>query len=65
MRGENPLRTARRTGRANRVHILDPQGLSPVFPTLQAVQGLGQSRWDWVADRGSSADAFDDPHAGM
>ena len=51
VRGENPLRTARRTGRANRVHILDPQGLSPVFPTLQAVQGLGQSRWDWVADR--------------
>jgi len=40
VRGENPLRTARRTGRANRVHFLDlyPRSTSLVFPTLQAVK---------------------------
>jgi hypothetical protein len=48
-RGVNPYQAVRSSAKTNKT---EPGVLSPVFPTLQAVQGLSTSRGDEVFARG-------------
>jgi hypothetical protein len=48
-RGVNPYQAVRSSAKTNKT---EPGVLSPVFPTLQAVQGLSTSRGDELSARG-------------
>jgi hypothetical protein len=59
-RGVNPYQAVRSSAKTNKT---EPGVLSPVFPTLQAVQGLSTSRGDVCAPHAEGGAGVAPPYA--